>query len=266
MQKSFLRATILACGIVVAGQALAQGRLIGVDSSRALYEIDMGTAVKTQIGTVSANASTTAGLAVGAGGTVYLTSSGNDSLYTVDLLTGNATLVGAYGDSAIVMHGLEYVGATNTLYGMSSHNGGLYTINQGTGVATLVGTTGLTSFHNLGYNSSTGVMYMTNSSTDSSYIIDLATANVTFLSGLGDPTNPNGMAFNNDNGNLYMIDNNTDDLYTINMGSGIATSIGDMGSGNLLGLAYVADPIPEPATMAILGLGAIATLRRRRQK
>ena len=39
--------------------AAAQERLIAVDSSRALYEVNMSTGAKTQIGTVSANASTT---------------------------------------------------------------------------------------------------------------------------------------------------------------------------------------------------------------
>lgn len=132
--------------------AFAQGRLIAVDSSRALSEINMTTGAKTPIGTVSSNAGTTAGLTYnGATSTVYLTSTGNDSLYTLDVATGAATLVGAYGDSAIVMHGLEWDSSTSTLYGLSSHNNGLYNINPGTGVASLIGTSALTSFSNLGY-------------------------------------------------------------------------------------------------------------------
>ena len=78
-----------------------------------------------------------------------------------------ATLIGAYGDAALVMHGLEYDDSTGTLYGTSSHNNGLYRINAGTGVATLIGTSGLPSFTNLGYNSATDTMYASNSGADS---------------------------------------------------------------------------------------------------
>jgi len=63
---------------------------------------------------------------------------------------------------------------------------------------------------------------------------------------------------------MYLVDNSTDNLYTINMGTGAATLIGSTGSGNLLGLAYV-NPVPEPATMAVLGLGIAAMLRRRQK-
>lgn len=44
---------------VTASVGFAQGRLICVDSSRALFEVNMQTGAKTQIGTVSANAGTT---------------------------------------------------------------------------------------------------------------------------------------------------------------------------------------------------------------
>ena len=218
--------------------------LIAVDSSRAYFEIDPATGAKTPLGTVSSNAGTTAGLAIGAGNTLFLTSTGNDSLYTLDLATGTATLVGAYGDSAIVMHGLEYVPATNTLYGASSHNGGLYEINQATGAATLIGTSGLSSFSNLGWNSDTGVMYLTNSGTDSFYSINLATGAVTLIGPLSGPTNPNGLAYDPLTGTLYLVDNSTDSFYSINMTTGAATLIGAQGSGNLLGLAWLDGPIP----------------------
>jgi DNA-binding beta-propeller fold protein YncE len=218
--------------------------VIAVDSSRALFEIDITTGAKTPIGTVSANAGTTAGLAIGAGNTVYVTSTTNDSLYTLDLPTGTATLAGPYGDAAIVMHGIEYVPTTDTLYGVSQHNNGLYVIDKTTGTATLVGTSGLTSFTNLGWNSATSIMYATNSGTDSFYTIDLATGAATLVGPLAGPTNPNGLAYHPDNGNLYLVDNTTDSFYTINMATGAATLVGPMGTGNLLGLAYINGPIP----------------------
>ena len=162
-----MKPAVLAVLALLVGAVPAQGastpHLVAVDSSRALYEIDMATGAKTSIGTVSANAGTTAGLTVGPANLVYLTSTSTDSLYTLDLATGTATLVGAYGDTAIVMHGLEYVPSTDKLYGASSHNGGLYDINRTTGAAALIGTSGLTSFTNLVWNSATSTMYATNS-------------------------------------------------------------------------------------------------------
>jgi hypothetical protein len=117
----------LGTAIGLVAVASAQGRLIAVDSSRALSEINMLTGAKTPIGTVSANAGTTGGLTYDrANDIVYLTSTSLDSLFTLNLTTGAATLVGAYGDSAIVMHGLEYDDSTGILYGESSHNNGLY--------------------------------------------------------------------------------------------------------------------------------------------
>lgn len=243
--------------------------MYAVDSSRALFTVDIATGVKTAAGTVSANAGTTAGLAYNTNtNTMFVSSSGNDSLYTLDLVTGNATLVGAFGDTAIVMHGLEYVASTNTLFGVSSHNNGLYNISMTTGVATLIGTSSLASFTNLGYNSDTGIMYAVNTTTpESTHTIDLTTGAATFVGLLGAvSSNPNGMAYNRDNQTMYMIDNTTDDFYFVDLATGAATVIGDMGAGNLLGLAYVPNPIPEPTSIALVGIGAAAVWIRRRRK
>lgn len=225
--------------LALAAQASAQ-RLIAVDSSRALYELDMTTGARTQIGTVSANAGTTAGLAYDAAtGTMYLTSTGNDSLYTLDLATGTATLVGAYGSTLFVMHGLEFDSSTGTLYGVSSHDNGLYVIDKSTGVATLVGTSGLSSFSNLVYDSTADVMYSTNSGADSFYLMDRTTGAATLIGALGGPTNPNGLAYNSDNDTVYLVCNSTDTLYRVDRASGLAAAVGAYGSSNLLGLAYV---------------------------
>jgi hypothetical protein len=218
--------------------------LVAIDSSRAFFEIDVATGAKTPLGTASANLVTPAALAIGPGNVVYASSTTNDALYTLDLLTGAATLVGPYGDTAVIMHGLEYVPTTDTLYGVSSHNNGLYVINRSTGTATLVGTSGLASFTNLGWNSATGVMYATNSGSDSLYTIDLATGSVTLVGPLLGPTNPNGLAFHPGSGTLFLVDNATDTFYSLNTATGAATPIGTTGAGNLLGLAYIDGQVP----------------------
>jgi hypothetical protein len=219
------------------------GRLIAVDSSRALYELDMGTGARASIGTVSSNAGITAALARDpATGTVYLSSTSLDELFTLDLGTGNATLVGPYGGTSTVMHGLEFDSSTGTLYGGS--NGNLFRINRTTGAATQVGTSGLTSFTNLGYNSYTDVLFATDSGTDSSYIVNRATGAMTLLGALNGPTGPSGLAFNPSDGRMYLVDNSTDSLYTISPSTGGAALIGSTGVGNLLGLVHIPEPAP----------------------
>lgn len=263
-----IRTAVLSSLLIASSIALGQGRLIAVDSSRALYEIDMATGAKTQIGTVSANAGTTGGLAYDrVNNVMYLTSTSLDSLFTLDINTGAATLVGAYGDASIVMHGLEWDSSTNTLYGASgvAANNNLYTLNTSTGAATLVGNIGLGAFNNLGYNSDTNVMYLTQTGTDSLYTIDRASAVPTLIGPLGaGSTNPHGLAYNFDNDTMYLIDSSADNLYTLNLATGAATLVGSTGTGNLLGLAYV-NPVPEPATLAALGLGVVAILKRRKK-
>lgn len=267
MVSNYLKIGLVA-GLALLAASASADRLIAVDSSRALYELDMLTGAKTQIGTVTSNAGTTGGLAYDrVNDIVYLTSTSLDSLFTLDLATGTATLIGHYGDSAVVMHGLEYDDSTGKLYGMSSHNTGtFYEINKFTGLATQIGpVTGTLSFQNLGYNSDTDVMYLTTGGrsggiTDALHIIDRTTGLVTDIGPLLGPTNPNGLAYNWNTGTMYLIDNSTDFLYTINLATGAATAVGSTGTGNLLGLAY----IPEPATFAILGLGLALLAARRR--
>jgi DNA-binding beta-propeller fold protein YncE len=229
---------VVCCLIAPAGA----GTLIAIDSSRVLYEINMINGVKTQIGTVSSNAGTTAGLARNAtNGTIYLTSTGTDELFTVDLSTGTATLVGSYGTTTVVMHGLEWDGSTGTLYGGS--NGNLFTIDTTTGFATQVGASGLTSFTNLVHVPTTNTLYATNSGTDSFYLVDRTTGAMTLIGALGSgSTNPNGLAYNSENGLVYMVDNSADNLYTIDVATGAATLIGSTGAGNLLGLVFLPSP------------------------
>lgn len=58
-------------------------------------------------------------------------------------------------------------------------------------------------------------------------------------------------------------------FYTINLGTGMATAIGPIGnsqSSDSLAIRDIAvNPVPEPATMAALGIGVAALLRRRRK-
>jgi sugar lactone lactonase YvrE len=219
--------------------SLCAQRLIAVDNAGVLYRLDPLTGAKTPVATVSANAGTTAGLAYdAAAGTMFATSTSTDSLYTIDLVTGAATLVGAYGDPALLMHGLELDG-TGRLFGCSTHDGGLYAISRTTGTATLVGPTGLAGTTNLAWDGARGVMFATNTFTDSLYRIDLLTGTATLVGPLGASTGPNGAAVDPATGAMYLVDNGNDSLFTVDVARGTALPIGSTGEGNLLGLAWL---------------------------
>jgi hypothetical protein len=244
---------------LTSSSVMAQPRLYALDSSRALSTLDMNTGAKTPVCTVSSNAGTTGGLAYDRiNDIMYLTSTSNDSLFRLNTTTCAATLIGPYGNPSLVMHGLEYDISTGGLYGGS--DGNLYEINKLTGAASLIGASGLTSFLNLGYNSNTDVMYATSSSTDSSYTINRNTGAVTLLGPLLTSTNPHGLAYDWNNDIMFMVDSSTDNLNRLDMVNGDAEVIGSTGTGNLLGLAYV----PEPGTLALLAMGSLSLLRRRR--
>jgi sugar lactone lactonase YvrE len=245
-----------AVAAAVAGTASAAGTMWALDNSRNLYNVDINTGVATQVGSISSNAGTTGGLALDpTTGTVYLTSTSLDQLFTLDLLTGAATLVGDYG-ADVVMHGLEFDSAGN-LFGGSRAT--LFSIDKNTGGATAVGASGIpgiASFLNLGWNPDTSTMYATHSTDDSLYTIDLNTGAATLVGPLGYLGTQQGLAWNPDNDTMYMIDNNTDSLYTLDLQTGLATAVGATTIGNALGLLWVPDSGPTCAPD--LTTGAIA--------
>jgi len=242
----------------------ATGTMYAVDSNRGLFTIDLSTGARTQVGAVSSNAGTTAGLAYDPlSNTVYLTSTTNDSLYTLDLATGAATLVGSYGVD-VFMHGLEWDPSTGTLFGASSTPNSFYSISATTGAATEVGSIGLSSFVNLGYDATNDRLYATSSSTDSLYSIDRGTGAISLIGPLQGSTNPNGLAYVPELQTMFMVDNSTDTFYSLDLSTGAATAIGSTGTGNLLGLVYV-NAIPEPGTYVLFALGLAGVLAWRRR-
>ncbi|MBL8863147.1 MAG: hypothetical protein JNK02_14215 [Planctomycetes bacterium] len=217
------------------------GRLIALDASRAIYELDRATGAKVQIGTAAANAGTPGGLARDpATGSVFLTSSTTDSLYRLDLATGAASLVGFHGSTSFVMTGLEWDSAQQTLWGAS--NGNLYRVNPASGATQQIGVTGLTSFTNLAYVPATDTLYLTNVATDALYTIDRSVGQLTVVGPLGSTAaNASGLAYDTDAGLLYLVDSVSDVLYTVSLATGAATPVGSTGPGNLQALVFLPD-------------------------
>jgi len=209
--------------------------LYAISSSRILYQLDKATGAATQTVTAGSAAGITGELAQDpVTKTVYLSSTGNDALFTLDVDTGAVTLVGPYGNSSIVMHGMEWDSSTNTLYGLSDDD--FYEIDTTTGTATLIGSTGLSGFGNIGYDSTNDVMYLISGGNDSLYTVNRATAQVTLIGPLNGPTNPHSLAYDPSTDTLYLVDPGTDVLSTVNRSTGAITAVGSFGTVNLLGL------------------------------
>lgn len=255
-----------ACVLVAAPAAHAQGRLVGITGTE-IYEISMTDASRTQIGSVSGTGIIGELSYDWNNDILYMVSSQNQNLMTLDIKTGDHTVIGQFGlGSNPIMHGMEYVPDTGKLYGHSggsSHGYHLYDINPTTGAADFIATSAFTSFHNLGYNSHTGVMYMTNSNTDSLYTLDLATNEATLVGPLVNSTNPNGLAFNHHTGVMYLVDNSQNNLYTLDLDTGLATVVGNLGSSNFLSLAYI-PLVPGPGGLLVFAVAGLAGSRRRR--
>ena len=97
----------------------------------------------------------------------------NFNMYVLDPVTGVTTLLGASG--APLATGLESDPVTGTLYAIGfSAPGNLYTVDKTTGAFTAVIGTAPASFQGLSF-SPTGVLYGSNTTTDSLYTIDPVT-------------------------------------------------------------------------------------------
>lgn len=178
--------------------------------------------------------------------TLFASSTSTHQLFAGDW-TGNFVPRGtSYGIGSPFIHGLEYNEDNGFLYGVASASGGnnLYRINSGTGVATLLGSTGIagTGFRALAYVTPTNQMFLADTSTDSLYTVNLTTGAATFVGLLNGPTNVSGMAYAPDTNALYAIEGNGM-LWSVNRTNGASTLLGDVGTGNFLGLVHKPDDV-----------------------
>jgi sugar lactone lactonase YvrE len=117
---------------------------------------------------------------------------GGDALYSIDPVTGAATLIGRIGFSNVFALGFDNSGA---LFGVSDASDELIGISTASGLGALVGPTGLSNSFDIAARPEDGVMFLADSGTSSLYTIDTATGATKLVGPYGSTTNVVGLAF-----------------------------------------------------------------------
>lgn len=162
---------------------------------------------------------------------------GVEGLHTVDLLTGNATLVGQH--NVADLFGLTWDPTTGTLYGAQFSQPGFFQLDTATGAANFVGNPGV-GFGGLAFDTLRGQLLGINDGGGDIYTVNPANANSVFLTN-GGGTNDSGMTYEPVGDKIYDIDwNGTLYRYDPQNNYNRTILLNNLGSHD--GLVYVPDP------------------------
>lgn len=253
--------------LTTAGSSLGQDRLYGVTFfNNELISFDLVTGDASQVGFLGAGVSPY-GIA-NRGGALYTFDPNADRIRQIDPNTGTVTgapinigvgnLLGE-GDLVFRADGMGFL--SNALAADLTQANDLFSFNLLAGTSTRLGTTGVT-IDALAFSPS-GVLFALGQGEGRLFTVNQTNGATTVVGELGVPQDSSfaGLTFA-PNGTLYAtID---DALYTLNVATGAATPVNAFGTnfGAISGLAF--GPVPEPTTTAMLAVGVLALIRRRR--
>jgi hypothetical protein len=233
--------------------------LVTADSTGMLKKIDLPTLTVTNIGSLGVTFSFGDLAWNPYTSTLYMIDGrGAQSLYTVNVTTGAATLVGSHGITDLF--GLAFDIANNTLYAATfSGSYTLYSMNTATGAATAIGSTGV-SLGALAYDSRRNMLIGVNDGSGSLYQINISTGATTLLASPGN-TNDSGATYDALQDRLLDADY-SGNLFSYNVANGYTRTTLLTGLGANDGLANLS-AVPEPGMLALLlsGLGLLGGCR-----
>lgn len=272
--KRALASLLLLLGFVMGPVMAAQATLIGVSSSDPgkVYDVSPSTGAATELVSTSRTSYTGATFL---GGDLFVSDVWSGSSYetgTVDLGTGTYTFVSDQGGSWD-WHGLASDESAGLIYSIDIDNGNVLKSMTAAGWITTIGTGAGIDGRGMAFDDTHNILYATGSGPLGRILatVDtvLGTSSLINYTGLSSSNYYEGLAYDEVSGILYLTSSTAggvSSLYTVNVTTGLATLVGSTGVVRLDGLAWKANGVPEPATLALLGAGLAGLGFSRRRK